>query len=83
MFDTLGKGVGALPDHLAPGDLAPLLAVAKARGLTVGLAGSLKARHVPGLLALLPTCSASAARFAAAATAWSLSIRGASPRSGR
>lgn len=54
MFDTLGKGAGALPDHLAPAVLAPQLASAKARGLTVGLAGSLRARHVPGLLALDP-----------------------------
>ena len=54
MFDTLGKGAGALPDHLSPAELAPKLAAAKARGLTVGLAGSLKARHVPALLALEP-----------------------------
>jgi uncharacterized protein (UPF0264 family) len=54
MFDTIGKSAGALPDHLPPAALAPLLASAKVRGLTVGLAGSLKAKHVPGLLALDP-----------------------------
>jgi (5-formylfuran-3-yl)methyl phosphate synthase len=54
MFDTLGKRAGALPDHLPPAALAPLLASAKAQGLTVGLAGSLRARHVPGLMALDP-----------------------------
>jgi uncharacterized protein (UPF0264 family) len=54
MFDTLGKSAGALPDHLPPAALAPQLAAAKAQGLTVGLAGSLKARHVPSLMALDP-----------------------------
>jgi (5-formylfuran-3-yl)methyl phosphate synthase len=54
MFDTLGKGAGALPDHLTPAVLAAQLASARTLGLTVGLAGSLKARHVPGLLALEP-----------------------------
>jgi dihydroneopterin aldolase len=54
MFDTLGKGSGALPDHLTPAALAGELASARAQGLTVGLAGSLRARHVPSLLALEP-----------------------------
>ncbi len=54
MFDTLGKDAGALPDHLTPAVLAAQLASARALGLTAGLAGSLKARHVPGLLALEP-----------------------------
>jgi (5-formylfuran-3-yl)methyl phosphate synthase len=54
MFDTLGKGEGALLDCLPPGRLAAQLTVAKAHGLTIGLAGSLKARHIPSLLALEP-----------------------------
>lgn len=54
MFDTLGKGSGALPDHIPPARLAAPIAVARAHGLTVGLAGSLRARHVPSLLALEP-----------------------------
>ena len=54
MFDTLGKGGGSLPDLIAPGKLAAFAASARARSLTVGLAGSLKARHVPGLLAFDP-----------------------------
>lgn len=54
MFDTLGKGSGALPDHIPPARLVVPIATARAHGLTVGLAGSLAARHVPGLLALEP-----------------------------
>jgi uncharacterized protein (UPF0264 family) len=54
MFDTLGKGEGALPDHLPPARLVAPIAAARAHGLSVGLAGSLGARHVPGLLALEP-----------------------------
>ena len=54
MFDTLGKSAGSLPDHLSFIALAGYIASAKAEGLTVGLAGSLKARHVPSLLALVP-----------------------------
>jgi dihydroneopterin aldolase len=54
MFDTLGKGAGALPDHLTHARLAVHVAAAKACGLTVGLAGSLRAKHIPGLLALEP-----------------------------
>jgi len=54
MFDTLGKGGAALPDLISPGKLAVFAAAARAGGMTMGLAGSLKARHVPGLLALGP-----------------------------
>jgi uncharacterized protein (UPF0264 family) len=54
MFDTLGKGCGSLPDHMSHIALAGQIASAKAEGLIVGLAGSLKAKHVPGLLALEP-----------------------------
>jgi uncharacterized protein (UPF0264 family) len=54
MLDTLGKNVGSLSDHLSHIALAERIAAAKAEGLIVGLAGSLKTRHVPGLLALEP-----------------------------
>jgi uncharacterized protein (UPF0264 family) len=54
MFDTLGKGASALPDHVPPPALAEPIARARASGLTVGLAGSLGTRHIPGLLALEP-----------------------------
>jgi uncharacterized protein (UPF0264 family) len=54
MFDTLGKGSGALPDHMSYIALAGHIAAAKAEGLIVGVAGSLRAKHVPGLLALEP-----------------------------
>ena len=54
MFDTLGKHEGSLPDHISFISLAGHVATAKAEGLTVGLAGSLRARHVPSLVALMP-----------------------------
>lgn len=54
MFDTMGKDARSLPDHLSYMTLATHIAAAKAEGLVVGLAGSLKARHVPSLLALSP-----------------------------
>ncbi|MGZ8399880.1 MAG: (5-formylfuran-3-yl)methyl phosphate synthase [Methyloceanibacter sp.] len=54
MFDTLGKGGGALPEHMSFMGLADCIAAAKAEGLIVGLAGSLQARHVPSLVALQP-----------------------------
>jgi len=54
MFDTLGKRAGSLPDHMSFIALAGYIASAKAEGLTVGLAGSLKAKHVPSLVALAP-----------------------------
>jgi uncharacterized protein (UPF0264 family) len=54
MVDTLGKGAGSLPDLLPPRTLGPLVASAKAQGLTVGLAGALKAEHAASLLALEP-----------------------------
>jgi uncharacterized protein (UPF0264 family) len=54
MFDTLGKRAGALTDHLPPARLAAHIAVARALGLTVGLAGSLKAESVADLLGLRP-----------------------------
>jgi uncharacterized protein (UPF0264 family) len=54
MFDTLGKKAGSLPDHISLATLAGLVASAQDQGLTVGLAGSLKAKHVPSLLGLAP-----------------------------
>jgi len=54
MFDTLGKSGAALPDLISRARLADFLAAARARSMTVGLAGSLKARHVLDLLALGP-----------------------------
>jgi len=54
MFDTLGKRAGALTDHLPLSRLAAHVAAAKALGLTVGFAGSLRAESVPNLLALRP-----------------------------
>jgi dihydroneopterin aldolase len=54
MFDTLGKKSGSLPDYMPYIALAGHIAAAKAEGLIVGVAGSLTARHVAGLLALEP-----------------------------
>jgi (5-formylfuran-3-yl)methyl phosphate synthase len=54
MLDTFGKSGVSLPDLVSAGRLAALIESARARGLTIGLAGSLQARHVPELLALGP-----------------------------
>jgi len=54
MLDTAGKSGGSLLDHLSLDTLARFVAAAKGEGLTVGLAGSLKANHVPQLLGLGP-----------------------------
>lgn len=54
MLDTLGKSGVSLPDLVSAGRLAALIESARARGLTIGLAGSLQARHVPELLVLGP-----------------------------
>lgn len=54
MLDTLGKDSGSLLDHLSVEMLADFVAAAKTEGLSVGLAGSLRARHVPLLLPLHP-----------------------------
>jgi uncharacterized protein (UPF0264 family) len=54
MLDTMNKGRGALSDHIAPKDLANFVTRAKRVDLAVGLAGSLRMEHVPGLLALKP-----------------------------
>jgi (5-formylfuran-3-yl)methyl phosphate synthase len=54
MLDTAGKAGGSLLDHLSLDTLARFVDAAKAEGLTVGLAGSLKASDVPKLLTLGP-----------------------------
>lgn len=54
MLDTAGKGSGSLLDHLTLGEVARFVARGKAQGLTVGLAGSLRAAQVPVLLDLEP-----------------------------
>jgi uncharacterized protein (UPF0264 family) len=54
MLDTLGKDGRSLLDHLSLDALGSFVTRAKAEGLTAGLAGSLRAEHVPALLALRP-----------------------------
>jgi len=54
MLDTMGKTAGSLLDHLPFEKLAAFAHSARAKGLIIGLAGSLRARHVPTLLALNP-----------------------------
>jgi dihydroneopterin aldolase len=55
MLDTMGKSGGSLLDHLEIGEIARFVSRARGYGLIVGLAGSLKARHVVPLLALEPS----------------------------
>jgi uncharacterized protein (UPF0264 family) len=54
MLDTAGKSAGSLLDYLHFEALGRFVATAKARGLLVGLAGSLRKEQVPSLLALAP-----------------------------
>jgi (5-formylfuran-3-yl)methyl phosphate synthase len=54
MLDTMRKDAGSLLDHADRGQLAQFVDAAKAEGLAVGLAGSLRACHVPDLLRLEP-----------------------------
>jgi dihydroneopterin aldolase len=54
MLDTADKGSGSLLAHLDPLELATFVTQAKSYGLTVGLAGSLRAADVPDLLHLAP-----------------------------
>jgi (5-formylfuran-3-yl)methyl phosphate synthase len=54
MLDTADKRAGALPDRLASDVLAEFVNVVQGQGLFAGLAGSLRAEHVPQLLALEP-----------------------------
>jgi len=54
MLDTADKHAGSLLTHLDASGIARFVAHAKAHGLMVGLAGSLKAADVPELLTLSP-----------------------------
>jgi dihydroneopterin aldolase len=54
MLDTVGKGGVSLSGLMAPERLRGLIASARARGLGIGFAGSLRAGDVPTLLALGP-----------------------------
>lgn len=54
MLDTAGKGEGALPDHMSLAAIGAFVEAARGAGLMTGVAGSLKAAHVPQLLALKP-----------------------------
>lgn len=54
MLDTADKHAGSLLTHLDASSIASFVAHAKAQGLMVGLAGSLKAADIPELLTLSP-----------------------------
>jgi len=54
MLDTADKSRGALPDIVSAEELVRFIAAVRKAGLFVGLAGSLRVRHVPQLLALQP-----------------------------
>jgi uncharacterized protein (UPF0264 family) len=54
MLDTARKDGSSLLDHLPLERLADFIVAARAEGLLAGLAGSLKATHVPALLQLKP-----------------------------
>lgn len=54
MLDTMRKESGSLLEHAGLGELARFTEAAKAEGLMAGLAGSLRACHVPDLLPLAP-----------------------------
>lgn len=54
MLDTADKRRGALPDVTSIDVLRRFVAATKAAGMFAGLAGSLRAAHVPQLLALSP-----------------------------
>jgi uncharacterized protein (UPF0264 family) len=54
MLDTAGKGTGALLDHMPIDDVARFVGAGRHAGLMVGVAGSLRPKHVAPLLALSP-----------------------------
>ena len=54
MLDTMDKRTGSLRTHLDAAVIASFVVQARAQGLMVGLAGSLKADDVPALLPLSP-----------------------------
>lgn len=54
MLDTFAKNVGALTDIYATEEIADFVTQVKSRQMICGLAGSLSARDIPGLLAIQP-----------------------------
>jgi len=54
MLDTAGKGNGALVQHRTPAELGAFVQLARDCGLMTGLAGSLRAAHLPALAGLRP-----------------------------
>jgi uncharacterized protein (UPF0264 family) len=54
MLDTADKRRGSLPDVVSSEDLRRFVSVCQGAGLFAGLAGSLRAEHVPQLLRLAP-----------------------------
>lgn len=54
MLDTAGKGEGSLTDHMTLGAIGDFVERARRAGLTAGVAGSLRASHIPPLLAVEP-----------------------------
>ena len=54
MLDTAGKMHGSLIDYMPLADIGRFVGLARRAGLQVGLAGSLRARHVQPLLQLRP-----------------------------
>jgi dihydroneopterin aldolase len=54
VVDTAGKRGGRLRDHLAPADLAAVVAACRAVGLFCGLAGSVRLEDIAVLAALSP-----------------------------
>ncbi|MHC1551430.1 (5-formylfuran-3-yl)methyl phosphate synthase [Phyllobacterium sp. K27] len=54
MIDTADKSRGRLLDHMAPDQIGSFIKEGQARGLMVGVAGSLEAPDVPRLLAYSP-----------------------------
>jgi uncharacterized protein (UPF0264 family) len=54
MLDTATKDGRALPDVMAPSEIARFVDAARAVGLFVGLAGALRLEHIPIIAALTP-----------------------------
>lgn len=54
VVDTAGKRSGRLLDHLAPAELADVVAACRGEGLFCGLAGSVRLEDIPVLAALSP-----------------------------
>jgi uncharacterized protein (UPF0264 family) len=54
MLDTADKAAGSLTRHLSLERLREFVCAARAKGLIVGLAGSLRAEDIPTLAALAP-----------------------------